>query len=307
MMARILPFSPLERVRELVANKLAPAEGRTLIHPLDIGVCRYSEPATIREAATFGVTIGVVLQGHNKLRIAGHDDIVVDPERLLVITRETEHISLSIAPGERRPFLGMTLCFPHQRVARALLELADAGASSTADTVSAFVMPADRAIADGLERLVRTLDDAIERRLIAPLVVDELLYRVLRSDCAAAIRGAVARRPDALRILQSMRYVEQHLAHKLTVEQLAKRAGMSPSHYAHRFSSIARISPMRFLREARLVRARALLMESGARASEVATTVGFESAAHFTREFKRRFGVPPSHYLRARRGAAVTG
>jgi AraC-like DNA-binding protein len=28
--------------------------------------------------------------------------------------------------------------------------------------------------------------------------------------------------------------------------------------------------------------------------------VGFESQAHFTREFKRRFGVPPSHYLRAR-------
>jgi AraC-like DNA-binding protein len=98
----------------------------------------------------------------------------------------------------------------------------------------------------------------------------------------------------------SMRFIEDHLADKLTVADLAKRAGMSASHYAHRFSSVVRVSPRRFLREARLERARTLLMESGARANEVATLVGFDSAAHFTREFKRRFAVTPAHYLRAR-------
>jgi len=45
-----------------------------------------------------------------------------------------------------------------------------------------------------------------------------------------------------------------------------------------------------------------LLLEGGVRAGEVALHVGFESAPHFTREFKRRFGVPPSHYLRLRGG-----
>lgn len=125
---------------------------------------------------------------------------------------------------------------------------------------------------------------------------------MLCSDSAAAIRGAVARTPDALRILISMRFIDDHLADKLTVDQLAKLAGMSASHDAHRFSSVVRVSPMRFLREARLERARTLLMESGTRANQVATLVGFESPAHFTREFKRRFGVTPSHYLRARSG-----
>jgi AraC-like DNA-binding protein len=75
---------------------------------------------------------------------------------------------------------------------------------------------------------------------------------------------------------------------------------MSPSHFAHRFSAVARISPMRYLREARLEQARVLLTASGARAGEVALEVGFESPAHFAREFKRRFGVSPSHYGRAR-------
>jgi AraC-like DNA-binding protein len=291
--------SPLDRVRDLVLSKVVHGDGHTLVHDPDLCFYRFSQSTTVRKAATFGVTMGVVLQGQKKLRI-GNDELTVDPERLLVITRETEHVSLAIAANDRRPYLGMSLCFAPQRVARALLALADAGAPPAAESMPAYIMPADPLIADALERLVRTLPDPLDRKLIAPLVIDELLFRLLRSDSAAAIRSSVARTPDAMRILESMRFIQDQHAKKLTVEHLAKHAGMSASHYAHRFSSVARISPMRFLREARLERARSLLVESGARSSEVATTVGFESAAHFTREFKRRFGVPPTHYLRTR-------
>lgn len=56
---------------------------------------------------------------------------------------------------------------------------------------------------------------------------------------------------------------------------------------------------MRYLREARLDRARALLLENGTRVGEVALEVGFESPAHFTREYKRRFGTSPSRSLAA--------
>ena len=72
---------------------------------------------------------------------------------------------------------------------------------------------------------------------------------------------------------------------------------MSPSHFAHRFRAIARVSPMRYLRDVRLDAARTRLLGNGVRVSEVAIEVGFESPAHFTREFKRRFGVSPSKSL----------
>jgi AraC-like DNA-binding protein len=306
-MAVITPFpsqavSALERVRELVLRDRSAGDGRVVTYAPEISICRYSQPATFRKATTFGVTMAVVLQGHKQLRIGRHDELRVDPARILVITREAAHISVSIAAGPREPFVGMGISFPPERVARALLDLADAGAPTAGDTAPAFVMAPDHAIADALERLVRTLANPVERKVIAPLIVNEILYRLLCSDSAAAIRGAVARTPDALRILTSMRYIEEHLGDKLTVDRLARLAGMSASHYAHRFSSVVRTSPRRFLREVRLERARTLLMESGTRASEVAMLVGFESPAHFTREFKRRFGVTPSHYLRARSG-----
>ena len=50
---------------------------------------------------------------------------------------------------------------------------------------------------------------------------------------------------------------------------------------------------MRFVKEVRLDAARTLLLSDGARASEVALRVGYESPAHFARDFKRRFGALP--------------
>ncbi len=283
----------LERVRDLALARVA--DGHTTTTDPDLCFYRWTKPTTFRKAATFGVTLGVVLEGAKLVRIGDHE-IAVDPSRVLVVTREVEHETR--ASGV--PYLGMSLCFGPERVAKALLALSDAGAPSTAETVPAFVMPCDAPLADAFARLLATLDDPLDRKLIAPLVIDEILFRLLRSDSAAAVRSAVARTPDAVRILESMRFIREHHVQKLTVDALAKKAGMSPSHFAHRFSSVARISPMRFLREVRLERARSLLYEAGSRANEVAAHVGFESAAHFTREFKRRYGVPPSHYLRTR-------
>lgn len=289
---------PLERVKEL-ALSLATSEGHTALQVPDLCVYRVSKPTTFRKAATFGVTLGVVLQGTKRLRIDRHE-LTVGPMRLLVITRETEHESAASVASAEEPYLGLSLSFRPERVARALLSLTEAGGPSTPETVPAFVMPCDEPIADALARMLRALDDPLDQKLLFPLAADEILFRLLRSDAAAAVRSGVTQAADASRILDSMQFIRDSHAEKLTIEALARQAAMSESHFAHRFRAVARVSPMRYLREVRLDRARALLFENGARAGEVAMEVGFESPAHFTREFKRRFGVTPSHYLRAR-------
>jgi hypothetical protein len=52
----------------------------------------------------------------------------------------------------------------------------------------------------------------------------------------------VGRAVDANRILQSMRFIREHHVEKLSIEGLARRAAMSPSHYAHRFRDVARMA-----------------------------------------------------------------
>lgn len=289
--------SPLARVREL-ALRLTEGEGHTPILFPDMCVYRFSERATFRKGVTFGVTLGVVLQGEKHLVFAGCDQkLRVQENELLVITREVEHESVVMSASTTRPYLGLSLCFSPDRVAKALLALSEAGGPTTQESVPAFVKVCDAPIADALERLLLAIADPLDKQLLAPLAIDEILFRLLRSDAAAAVRSAVGHGADANRILTSMHYIREHHARKLSVEEVARRVAMSSSHFAHRFRAVARISPMRYLREIRLERARSLLLENGARVSDVALRVGFESPAHFTREFKRRYGISPSKTL----------
>ena len=282
----------LARAKE-VALSVATAEGHTPLLFPQMCAYRYSRPRTFVKAPTFGVTLSIALQGAQRLRLGDHE-LSVEASELVVVTRELELQSAVLRASPEHPSLGLNLCFEPERVARALLALAEAGGPATEETVPAFVMPCDAKIADAVERLLATLDDPLDRKLLAPLIIDEILLRLLRSDAAVAVRNAVGRAADANRILDVMQFMQKRHAEKLSVEQLARRAAMSPSHFAHRFSAVARISPMRYLREVRLDRAQAQLLDQANRVGEVALEVGFESPAHFTREYKRRFGVAPS-------------
>jgi hypothetical protein len=229
-----VPEDHLGRVRAR-ALALARDDGHTPLLFPDLCLYRYSAPTIYTKAATFGVTLGVVLQGRKRIRFGAHE-VSVDPSRVVVVTRESEHRSSVLEATEQRPYVGLSLCFGPERVARALLALGDAGGpAAPRETAPAFSMACDAALADAIERLVAATDDALDRRMLAPLVMDEILYRLLRSEAAAAVRAGVGPAADATRILETMRFLREHHAEKLSVERLARHAGMSPSHFAHRF------------------------------------------------------------------------
>jgi AraC-like DNA-binding protein len=272
-------------------------EGRTVVDGPDLCFFRFSRPATLTKVTTFGVTVGVVLQGSKKLRVEGHE-LNVAPPGVLVVTRETENETTLLPAGPDRPHLSLFLCFDPEHVARALVTLSEAAGPPAPEVVPAFQLPYDQRLVDTLRRLVASIDDPIERKLLAPLAAQEILLRLLRSDAAAAVRSGVGRAADAGKILEAMQFIRAHSAEGLTVPAIARRVGMSPSHFAHRFRAVARVSPMRYLRDVRLEQARARLLHASARVGDVARDLGYESQAHFAREFKRRYGAPPTQYVR---------
>lgn len=267
-------------------------------NPTPLGqVCiyRFSQPTKFTKAPTFGVTLGVVLSGVKEVRLEGRN-LRVDPSRHLVITRETEFEASTIEATPERPYLGLSLCFCPEAVARALVTLAEAGAPSADEVEPAFLTTPDPAILAALGRMLEAIDDPLDRQVLAPLAIEEVLFRLLRSDAAATLRSAVGRES---RILAAMQFIRRESARPLSVDTIARHVAMSPSHFAHRFRAVARMSPMRFLREIRLEQARNLLGDPTARAGEIGQKVGFESPSHFNREFKRRYGAAPIEYAKS--------
>jgi AraC-like DNA-binding protein len=84
-----------------------------------------------------------------------------------------------------------------------------------------------------------------------------------------------------------------------TVPSLAAEVGMSRSPFAARFTALVGQAPMSYLKNWRLQLAARLLQNPALSLSNIAEQVGYESAAAFSRIFKREFGVAPGQFRRA--------
>jgi transcriptional regulator GlxA family with amidase domain len=89
------------------------------------------------------------------------------------------------------------------------------------------------------------------------------------------------------------------LSRPLAVTELARRVNLSRSRLTHLFRAEVGCSPARYLREARLDRARHLVEETLLSIKEIMAQVGFNDPSHFSRDFSKRHGASPRR-IRAR-------
>ncbi len=105
--------------------------------------------------------------------------------------------------------------------------------------------------------------------------------------------------PDELR--RVLTYVEHHLADRLTVAGLAEVAGCSGATLSRRFDTHLRRSPMGWVLDQRIERARGLLRTTPLTVAQVARRCGFADANYFSRIFRDRTGRPPTAWRRRER------
>lgn len=88
----------------------------------------------------------------------------------------------------------------------------------------------------------------------------------------------------------------------LSVDALAREAGMSPFRFFRAFKATLGTSPHQYVLRRRLDRALRLLDDPDARLSDVAVSTGFADQSHFTRAFRRQFGATPGAVQGRRHG-----
>jgi len=91
-------------------------------------------------------------------------------------------------------------------------------------------------------------------------------------------------------------------AHDWTVEELARRGGMSRSTFALRFHQMVGVSPIEYLTRWRMLLAGDRMANTNDSISEIAQSLGYESASAFTKTFKKVMGCSPREYNRGRSG-----
>ena len=93
--------------------------------------------------------------------------------------------------------------------------------------------------------------------------------------------------------------IHQHPEQSWTVETLAARVAMSRSAFAARFTDLVSEPPLTYLTRWRMTKASRLLRSGNATMAEIATQVGYDAEAAFSKAFKRWIGTAPGVYRRA--------
>jgi AraC-like DNA-binding protein len=110
---------------------------------------------------------------------------------------------------------------------------------------------------------------------------------------ALPFRLPTARTPELARAMQ---YAIDALGESPSIEEAARRAALSTRTLARRFADEAQTTWRLFLHHARMLRAMELLASPGARVTDTALAVGFESFGAFTRAFEEFTGERPKDY-----------
>lgn len=155
----------------------------------------------------------------------------------------------------------------------------------------------DPAIHQIIQRLIFLFsEDHPAKEFFVENMLNELLIRLMETESRQTLLATDAAPDEDDRIRHIIRYIREHLSHKLDIKSLSRKACMSESHFHHVFKNELGYSPVEFIIEERLSLAAHLLLTTTQQISEVSMACGFNNLSYFNRAFKKRYGVSPSGY-----------
>ena len=273
------------------------------IHPTAIArlsLARFGQPGQ-PVPAVYPPSLCVIAQG-SKVVMLGDERYTYDRSRFLVASVDLPMTGQIIEAAPERPYLCFMLEVEPKEITSLVLEGDEEerapGPKEKATARGVFVSQASPMFIESVLRLLRLLATPEDIRALAPLAEREILYRLLQSEEGWRLRQIAAGHGQARRIARAIAWLRTHFQEVLRVEALAQEANMSVSSFHAHFKSVTAMSPLQYQKQLRLQEARRLLLTDTVDAATAGHRVGYESPSHFSREYRRAFGVPPATDMR---------
>ena len=162
-----------------------------------------------------------------------------------------------------------------------------------------IVFEADIELLDAVVRLLRLLDAPEHAGPLAPLVRQEILYRLLSGPSGSRLLEICRNGSPSSRVAEATGWIQKHFAEGFLVGELARHVGMSPSSLHQHFKAATGMTPIQYQKRIRLQEARKGLLLDSLAIGEAGFRVGYQSHSQFTQDYRRYFGRLPKHDLAA--------
>lgn len=252
---------------------------------------RFSKP-TERVYTVFNPSFCIIAQGSKQV-LLGEETFHYDPGHYLISTVALPIVTNVIEASDEKPYLGFQLILDPTIVAEVLMESSIETKKSDTSVKAMNVSSIKAELLDAALKLVRLLDTPDEIEFLAPLIVREIVYRLLRSEQGARLNHLLTKEGDMRRITRTVNYLREHFDEPLEIERMARQLGMSVSSFYEHFKSVTAMSPVQFQKQIRLQEARRLMLGENLDVASASLRVGYEDPSYFSREYKKLFGAPP--------------
>jgi AraC-like DNA-binding protein len=192
------------------------------------------------------------------------------------------------------PYLSVGLHLDPQRIAELVLKVYPQGLPPIRQWSALYVTSADVRMVNAVTRLMECLPHPGDAAMLAPLVVDEILIRILRSPIGVHVAEMGFADSGVQRVAKAIAWLRDNFSQHMQVANLAELVHMSVSSFHEQFKSVTSMSPLQYQKALRLQEARRLMVSSPIDATTACRLVGYVSDSQFSRDYSRFFGSPPS-------------
>lgn len=284
-----------DMIRAAVARH-APTAGR-FETPFDgIELFRVEAPVA-RIPGVYSPCLCVIVAGEKRAYVGGTQH-VYDEEHYLCATMPMPVLAEVPDASVEAPLLGLLVRLDTGPMSRLVLDMRAAygvmKAASDTPRSGFGVAARDGRFDAALAHLLALLDDPPAAQVLGDARLRELLFALLQGAAGDRLRRDFGGAPA---LGSTLAYVQAHLSESLSIDDLARRAGMSRAVFDRQFKAATTSSPLQYIKALRLTEA-SMAIARGVSIGDAASTVGYHNPSQFSREFRRKFGASPRDWAR---------
>ncbi len=269
---------------------LAPREGYNLSALADVRFLRSNRPL---KAVPVLYDPGIVIVCQGRKRGYFGDRIYLYDDRHYLAVSVPVPFTMETDASETEPLLAIYMHLDFKLAADLMLQIDQHGGMEPTEPRGMMSSPMGSRLCESLVRFLEAMSRPLEAQILGPALLREIYFHVLTGEQGASMRAALSMHGQFGKIARALRRIHASFHVDVSVEQLAREAGMSvPAFHAH-FKAVTRTSPVQYLKSIRLHQARLHMVRSGMTAAAASAEVGYDSPSQFSREFKRLFGRSP--------------
>jgi AraC-like DNA-binding protein len=281
----------IARLGKLIALH-APYDGSFELRTPGVHAIRLSRTDSELTHGVARAAMCIIAQGAKSVMI-GEDVFEYGAAQIAVYSVDVPVAAQVTRASHAEPYLTLKIDLDPQKVAELAARVYPNGLPQPREGRAVWIGDANDNIVDAATRLLEVMAQPAEAALLAPLIVDEILIRLLRSPMGSRVAQIGQAESSLQRVAKAVSWLRANFDQPVDVDDLAALVNMSVSSFHRQFKSVTSMSPLQYQKALRLQEARRLMLTEQLDAGNASRRVGYVSPSQFSREYGRFFGTAP--------------